>query len=224
MRELKKRLCTVATLVPKGARVADIGTDHGHLPIYLIQNGISPFCIASDIKEKPLATARQNIQKTATSEIDTRLGFGLSTVKPQEVDCVTIAGMGGEVISSIIADAQWLKDNRYTLILQPMTSADALRKYLCEAGFEIVCEVATDESDRIYTVLKVQYSGICFSPDGAFLRCGKLSENEPISRRYIEKQLKIVKKCIDDILSSGRDDVLNDLYNTYNSIKNLLGD
>lgn len=224
MRELKKRLYTVSTLVPKGARVADIGTDHGHLPIYLRQNGISPFCIASDIKEKPLATARLNIQKTSTSEIDTRLGFGLSTVKPYEVDCITIAGMGGEVISSIIAEAQWLKDSRYTLILQPMTSADALRKYLCENGFAIIREVATDEADRVYTVLKVQYSGICFSPDDAFLRCGKLSAKDPISRRYIEKQLKIVKKCIDDLTASGKDAALNDLYNTYNSIKNLLGD
>ena len=117
MRQIKNRLYTVSTLVPFGARVADIGCDHGHLPIYLMREGISPFCIASDIKEKPLLSARANIEKVGLS-IETRLGAGLSTIKENEVDCITIAGIGGEVIASILDDCSWIKDGKYTLILQ----------------------------------------------------------------------------------------------------------
>ena len=159
MKSLKPRLYTLSTLVPKGARVADIGCDHGHLPIYLIKEGISPFCIASDIKQKPLESAKANIQKLNCQNIDTRLGAGLSTIKEDEVDCITIAGMGGEVISSILEDAPFVKNGKYTLVLQPMTSADALRRYLCENGFSIEREVACLDGGKIYTVIKARFSG-----------------------------------------------------------------
>lgn len=224
MRKLKNRLFTVSTLVPNGARVADIGTDHGHLPIYLRQNEISSLCIACDIKEKPLESARQNIEKTGVDGIELRLGSGLEPVRPDEIDCVCIAGMGGEVISKILKNAAWIKDDRYTLILQPMTSADALRRFLCQEGFEIISETATAEADRIYTILKVKYSGAAFSPDEAFCRCGKLSPDKSFARKYIEKQLKIVGKCIDDLKASNRNDSAEALTDTYSSIKKLLGD
>ena len=154
MRQLKNRLYTVATLVPKGSRVADIGTDHGHLPIYLIREGICPFCLACDIKEKPLENARENIAKTGTSNIETRLGAGLVPVSPDEVDCITIAGMGGEVISAILEESPWVRNEKYTLILQPMTSADALRRYLCEKGFNIESETAVEENRKEATCTK----------------------------------------------------------------------
>ena len=203
MRQLKKRLYTVSTLVPNGARVADIGTDHGHLPIYLIGAGISPFCLACDIKEKPLMSARENIAKTGTQNIEARLGAGLSPVSPEEVDCITIAGMGGEVISSILEDAPWVRDEKYTLILQPMTSADALRKYLCEKGFEIESETAVEENRKIYSVLKVRFSGKSFSPDEFFCRVGKLSPDTDDAVTYIKKQRRIVEELISDRKSAG---------------------
>lgn len=203
MRQLKNRLYTVSTLVPNGARVADIGCDHGHLPIYLIREGISPFCIASDIKEKPLCSAKENIEKTGTKNIETRLGAGLSTVKDGEVDCITIAGMGGEVIASIIDACHWIKDNRYTLVLQPMTSADALRRYLSENGFSIEKEVACIDGNKIYTVIKATFSGEFSVMDEAFYRTGMLDATDDVARKYIEKQLRIVKKLIDDRICAG---------------------
>ncbi|MBE6782186.1 MAG: SAM-dependent methyltransferase [Ruminococcaceae bacterium] len=198
MKQLKTRLYTVSTLVPKGARVADIGTDHGHLPIYLVQRGICPNCIACDIKEKPLENARTNIEKVGISSIETRLGSGLEVVLPNEVDCITVAGMGGEVISAILENAPWVKDNKYTLILQPMTSADHLRIWLCENGFSIETEVACEENRKVYTVIKAVFSGECFTPDEVFCRIGKLKPDKEDNIKYIEKQAKIIKSLIDE--------------------------
>lgn len=223
MRELKDRLYTVSTLVPKGARVADIGTDHGHLPIYLINKEISPFCIACDIREKPLLSAKSNIEKTGTEKIELRLGDGLNPVSPDEVDCIVIAGMGGEVISSIIEKADWLKDEKYTLVLQPMTSADALRRYLYENGFEIEREIAVRDAGRIYAVLKVVFSGNALSPDDAFCRIGRLDITEANARLYAEKQLGIVEKCINDLKNADKTENLDTLADTYNKIKASLG-
>lgn len=205
MRQLKNRLYTVSTLVPSGSRVADIGTDHGHLPIYLIQQGISPFCLACDIKEKPLESAKENIAKTGTRNIETRLGNGLQPVLPQEADCFIIAGMGGEVIASILDGADWIRDDRYTLILQPMTSADALRRYLAEKGFSIESETACEENRKVYTVIKAVFTGEVFAPDELFCRVGKLSPDSEAAVKYIEKQLRIIKELIADRAAAGLD-------------------
>ncbi len=205
MRQLKNRLYTVSTLVPQGARVADIGTDHGHLPIYLIQNGISPFCLACDIKEKPLQSAKENIAKTETKNIEARLGCGLDPVSPDEVDCITIAGMGGEVISSILEDTPWVQNEKYTLIVQPMTSADALRKWLCENGFNIESEIACEENRKVYTVIKVAFTGEVFTPDEFFCRVGRLTPDSEAAVKYIEKQKRIIEELIADRKAAGLD-------------------
>ncbi len=221
MRQIKNRLYTVSTLVPNGARVADIGCDHGHLPIYLMREGISPLCIASDINEKPLEAAKANIKKVGFP-IDTRLGAGLSTIKEDEVDCITIAGMGGEVIASILEDASWIKSDKYTLILQPMTSADALRRYLCENGFSIEKELACTDSGKIYSVISARFSGEFSLEDDAFYRTGRLDATDEVARKYIEKQLKIVEKLAADLKTSGRDFSVQTA--TYNKIKEILGE
>ena len=205
MKSLKNRLYTVSTLVPRGARVADIGTDHGHLPIYLIREGISPFCLACDIKEKPLSSAKENIEKTSTPNIETRLGAGLNPVSPDEVDCITIAGMGGEVIASILEDAPWVRAEKYTLILQPMTSADALRRYLAEKGFSIEIETACEENRKVYTVIKAVFTGEIFAPDEFFCRVGRLTPNSEAAVKYIEKQKRIIEELIADRKAAGLD-------------------
>lgn len=206
MRELKGRLYTIKTLIPDGVRVADIGTDHGHLPISLIKSGNVSGVIATDIREKPLASARQNIEKTGTVGIELRLGDGLSPILPHEVDYIVISGMGGEVISSILSDCDWIKDKKFTLLLQPMTSADALRRYLTENGFEIIEETALSDSNKLYTVIKAAYSGEKIKKSEAFYRLGKIKADTECGRAYIDKQLGIVKKCIADLQKTEKQD------------------
>ena len=205
MRNLKDRLYTVQTLVPKGSRVADIGTDHGHLPISLVKAEISPFVIAADIGVKPLSVAKQNIEKCGLKNIETRLSDGLEAIKPDEVDCVTIAGMGGEVIEGILERCPWIKNARYTLILQPMTGADTLRRYLVLNGFETVEEKAVLDAGKLYCVIKAKFSGNVLPQSEAFYRVGKLDPKKPTDKAYIEKQLKIATKCKLDLENSGRD-------------------
>lgn len=222
MRTLKDRLYTVQTLVPKGARVADIGTDHGHLPISLVKAEISPFVIAADIREKPLSVAKQNIEKCGLKNIETRLGDGLSPIKPDEVDCVCIAGMGGEVIEGIIANCTWIKDPRYTLILQPMTGADYLRRYLSSSGYEIEEEIAVEDTGKLYCVIKARFSGKKTEESEAFYRVGKLDPKKSTDKAYIEKQLKIAAKCKLDLEKSGKDFTFFE--NLCSNIKLILGE
>ena len=222
MRTLKDRLYTVQTLVPKGSRVADIGTDHGHLPISLVKAEISPFVIAADIKENPLSVAKSNIEKCGLKNIETRLGDGLAAVEPNEVDCVTIAGMGGEVIEGILERCPWIKCDHYTLILQPMTGADSLRRYLVSNGYEIDEEVAVEEAGKLYCVIKSRFSGKTAEKSEAFYRVGKLDPKKPTDKAYIEKQLKIATKCKLDLEKSGRD--FSFFENICREIKEILGE
>ena len=205
MRELKNRLKTIESLVPIGARVADIGTDHGHLPISLVRGKIASEVIACDINEKPLKNAKENIEKTGTENIELRLGDGLAPIKPDEVDCIVIAGMGGEVIAGILDSCPFIKDKSYTLLLQPMTSADLLRKYLCQNGFSIVSETAVAEGKRIYTVIKATFGGEKTDFSEAFYLCGKLDPKDETARLYIEKQQKIVLKTLNDLKTNNMD-------------------
>ena len=102
MNNLSLRLSTIASLVPKGAFVCDVGTDHGFLPIFLMESGKARGVIATDINEKPLKKAKENLKKTGTEGITLRLCDGLSGIKKGDADTVIIAGMGGEVISGIL--------------------------------------------------------------------------------------------------------------------------
>lgn len=163
------RLKLIASLVPDGARVCDIGTDHAYLPIELIKSGKASRVIATDIREKPLENARKNIQKSGVTEIDLRLCDGLSAVEKSETDAVIIAGMGGEVISGIISRAKWLKEKPYTLlILQPTTSPEDLRRFLIANCFEITSDTAISENGKLYSVMTAVFTGNKISVPGYF--------------------------------------------------------
>lgn len=196
MNKLSIRLETIASLVPFGARVCDIGTDHGYLSIYLKSNNIAESVIATDLNEKPLLTARKNIELSGVSGIDLRLGNGLSPVKKGDADTVIIAGMGGEVISGILSQCNWIKNEEITLILQPTTSADSLRRYLNENGFEIRSEKAVDENRKLYSVMVVKHTGNIIKKPEYFYYIGLLKPISQAETLYIKKQQKILLKCI----------------------------
>lgn len=128
--QLSPRLRSVADLVPQNAVLADIGTDHGFLPIYLLQRNQIKRAVAADLREGPLSKAKANTEKYGLSDrMEFRLCDGLSAVKPEDADTISIAGMGGETIAQILEAAPWTKDGNHKLLLQPMTSAYDLRNF-----------------------------------------------------------------------------------------------
>jgi tRNA (adenine22-N1)-methyltransferase len=152
---LTPRLQAIAEMIPQGASLADIGTDHGYLPIALLKEAQIPYAIAADINEKPLASARKNTGEAFLDKMQFRLGNGIEPIEPGEVDLVVIAGMGGELISEILS-ADWEKTRSIpTYILQPMVKVPVLRKFLHENHFRILDEELVREGKKFYQIIKV---------------------------------------------------------------------
>ncbi len=150
------RLLTVARFVRPESHVADVGTDHAYVPVWLVKNGIASSSIAMDINRGPIERASENIKKFGLSDnIKTRLSNGLEALLPGEADTVIIAGMGGILINEILENAKHLNLGIRHFILQPMTAVEETRKYLEKNGFLIEDERLSREDDKIYTVLSV---------------------------------------------------------------------
>lgn len=222
MPNLSNRLNTIFGLIPNGSRVADIGTDHAYLPIALCLSGKTKNVIACDIKEKPFLIARRNLDKNGCSFVQTRLGDGLSPIKEGEVDCVVIAGMGGEVIVNILNASPISEDNSVLFLLQPMTHATDLRKWLCEHGFNYQ-ETAIKDAGKVYTVFSAKKDGEKrkIQPKEYFI--GELTGKTEEELLYINKQLSIIKSCIDGLknVDSKKEQYLFYL-DAYNSINSFL--
>lgn len=195
MRALSKRLLTIADFVPYGAYVCDVGTDHALLPVFLSKSGRVKGVIATDINEKPLEAARKNIVRDKAENIKLRLCDGLAAVTKGEADTIIIAGMGGEVISGIISRCGWIKDSGTTLILQPMTSGEILRKFLFDNGFEITSEKAVFENGKVYSVILSRYTGRTFRAPDYYYFIGKTDPADKYGLRYIKKQLSRCEDC-----------------------------
>ena len=149
------RLKTVIDNV-KHKKIADIGTDHAYIPIFLAEKNLADRVIATDINEGPLNIARDNIKrKGLENKIETRLGGGLSVIRAGESDDIIIAGMGGILISEIIEnDIDTAKQSR--LVLQPMNAQYELRKYLVSHGFRITGEDLAVEGFKVYNVITAE--------------------------------------------------------------------
>lgn len=155
--QLTPRLLAVAKQVPLGAKLADVGTDHAHLPVFLLRQATISEAIASDIRENPLERGRAVARLHGVEEkISFRLCAGLSGIRPGEADTVVIAGMGGETIAAILKEAFWLQDAKVRLLLQPMSSVPELRLWLQANGFVIRREEVVSEGRRFYVVMTVE--------------------------------------------------------------------
>ena len=147
--ELSKRLYAVASLVTEGASVADIGTDHGYIPIYLIENQIAARAIALDINKGPLERARMHIVGHGLKgQIETRLSDGLKEVKPGEVDTMIAAGMGGGLVIKILREGKPVVDTLKSCILQPQSEIHRVRRYVAENQMKIVDEMCIRDREN----------------------------------------------------------------------------
>ncbi len=203
---LSKRLNAVATLIKKDKIVADVGTDHASLPIFLVKEGRAKKVYASDINEGPIKIAKNNISAANLNEkIDVFLSDGLKNV-PNDAEEIAIAGMGGRLISEIIDAAPFTKSEKVGLILQPMSDSVTLRKYLYENGYEIVKEFAFEDAKHLYSVLRVEYKGECISPTEVMCRVGRLLDNfGEFERAYIEREIGKCEKKIEGLKTSGKE-------------------
>lgn len=151
--KLSPRMAAVAELIPPGSSVADIGTDHGYLPVYLAQCGTYGALAASDINAGPLGNARKS---AAAYDVFHKIRFvhspGLAFAGSDGYDTIVIAGMGGELIASILRDAPWTKRNK-TLILQPNSKVDVLVTFLLEAGYCLTAARLVNDTGKLYQIL-----------------------------------------------------------------------
>ena len=204
---ISKRLRAAADFVRAGAFVADVGTDHAYLPIYLAKTGKIRGGVASDINEGPYLCAKKNIAAEGLSDILTACHTaGLSGIEEFSPTDIMVCGMGGELIASILDGAPWVKNGKIRLILQPMTHPEILRKYLLDSGFNIKDEKIVHE-DKLYVVLSAEYSGISESYTEAELLLGKKNIERATDELYmlIDWQIGVERRIADAKTSGGAD-------------------
>ena len=154
---ISTRLLACAGFVHRGDRVADIGCDHGYLSLYLLQQGIASSVIASDVNEGPLLSARRNAAKYGVAnKIEFYLSDGAVSI-PRDFDDLVCAGMGADTMIHILESAPWLRDSKYTLILQCQSKTPMLRRYLSETGFRIYDEAVLRDGRFLYTIMEVSW-------------------------------------------------------------------
>jgi tRNA (adenine22-N1)-methyltransferase len=172
--KLSNRLSTVAKYVPKGARLADIGSDHAYLPCFLAKNGQIEFAVAGEVVLGPFQSAELQVTSEGLTDfISVRLGDGLEVIKENEVNCITIAGMGGALITSILENGKNKLGSVRRLILQPNISAISIRKWFIDNGWELLGEEILEEDGKIYEIL-VGEKGEPLKPYGENIEKGLL--------------------------------------------------
>ena len=197
MVKISNRLMTAAALVTQGYTLADVGTDHGYIPIYLLQQKKIPAAIAMDINEGPLERAKKHIALYGLQAyIQTRLSDGVAALKPGEVEAVLIAGMGGGLVMHILKDGEKVCQSAKELILQPQSEIEHVREFLREKGYTILAEDMVYEDGKFYPMMKVQYQGENENAQKASevlklsdLYGGLLLQNRhPVLKTFLEKE------------------------------------
>ena len=209
MLAINKRLKLVAEYV-EGARLADIGSDHAYLPIYLIKQGKIDFAVAGEVVEGPHKVSIKNVEEEGLSnKIICRKASGLDAVKLEDnVDVITICGMGGKLISDILTNGKDKLINKPMLVLQPNVGEDALRDTLSTLGYNIIKEDIIEEDGHIYEIIVAVYGEMSLSEDekkfGKFLlkTKGELFKKKWLQEidktNYILEQLKKAKDSQDE--------------------------
>lgn len=206
--QLQPRLACIAGLVPEGARLADIGTDHGYLPVWLLQQGMIGHAIASDINALPLDHARATALECDVMErMDFRLCPGLEKIKAEECDTIAIAGMGGETIIAILSAAAWTKDGAHTLLLQPMTKTADLRKWLAVNEYRFTEERLVWDKNYLYPVLRVT-GGECPQLTELQALTGVLLADDPLYGEYLTQHKEKLRRAAEGLRRSGRENAL----------------
>ncbi|RQD66891.1 MAG: SAM-dependent methyltransferase [Tindallia sp. MSAO_Bac2] len=161
MVKLPVRLDAIAAMISPVKSIADIGTDHGLLPVYLLQTGKTEYAIVSDINKGPLEKARKTAHlHCVESVMDFRLGNGLEVLRPNEASVIIMAGMGGLLINSLLDNSTKVINSVDYLILQPMQAVSEVRKYLLKNGYRVYVDRLVKEKNHFYHIIKVKYENL----------------------------------------------------------------
>jgi len=198
---LGNRLKTIASKIDKGFIVADIGTDHAHLPIFLISEGISKKVIATEILPCPYKRAQQNIKKSGYQDfIEIRFGSGFKPIKAGEADVAVIAGMGANTIIDIIEESRETANSFKKLILQPMRYQPKLREYLFTIGYRIVDEDVVQEADKYYEIIVTRRANVtCYDEIDLFVGPVLRHKKTSVIKDYINYRIEKLQKVIDTL-------------------------
>ena len=222
--KLDDRLSSVASLVRNGKKVADIGTDHGYLVAYLVENGVCPCGIAADLRKGPLDNARQTvIAQGLTDKIELILSDGLDNIDPDACDDIVIAGMGGNLIAEILDKASWVKNENIHIVAQPMTHAEVLRQYFIDNGFEIIQEKTSTDGKRYYCVISASFTAKRQEHTSSYIYTGEIKPETDTDIKYLKKILAALVKKYQALTSAGKEDKDN-LKEIIDKIKTLLGE
>lgn len=206
MLKISDRLATVASLIPAGANLVDIGTDHGYVPIWLLQNQRIASAIAMDVNKGPLARAKDNRDKYGFSEVmDLRLSNGFEKLHPGEGDSVLIAGMGGPLMIRIIEEGRENASSIQTWVLQPQSEIPSVRRYLHEHDFIIVEEIMLKDEGKYYMAMKA-VPGQESSWNRLEYLFGKylLEQKHSVLKEFIEKETELYKKIRQQLIESNQ--------------------
>ena len=212
---LKGRLKLIADKVPKCNVLADIGTDHAYIPIYLVQNGVCQKAIASDVKIGPVKMAINNISLYKLSEkIETRLGNGLDTIEINEADSIIIAGMGGTLLTELLEANKPKTVNADTLVLQPMNDLHVVRKWLYDNAFEIYDEEMVAEGPKMYFVLSAKFTGNKKQYSDFELYVGQrlIEKKDPLLGAYCRMKVQQIDRVLEQLEEMKENDALKSQY------------
>ena len=207
------RLDAIAAWVPDGAKLADVGTDHALLPLWLLKKEKIRSAVATDINELPLRRAQANAEKAEEDRIRFVLCDGLAGVDPQEADTVVIAGLGGENIADILRRSPWSCRDGITLILQPMSRTEILCRSFFELGLKLEREQLVEDTGRVYPIFQLSRGEMQPWKSGEYYTgLFSMLEGSPLLQRFLSEQQRRLKSAVDGLTQSGRDpDRLNAL-------------
>lgn len=212
--ELSKRLRAVAELVESGNTLADIGTDHAYIPIYLVGRGRISSAVAMDVNRGPLKRAEENIWESGYADkITVRLSDGFGALREGEAQSAVISGMGGSLMIRILRDGEQAVRSLKECILQPQSDIEKVRTFLTGEGFSFIQEDMVEEDGKYYPMMKVKPPSGTAGQDEGFaedwsvteLRYGRLllRDRHPVLREYLEREMRLYREILERLGRAG---------------------
>lgn len=206
--QLSQRLSSVASMVTAGNCLADVGTDHGYVPIYLYERNIIPRAIAMDVNQGPLERAKLHIEESGMGEvIETRLSDGFSALKPGEVDAALIAGMGGPLMIRILSTCPEVTASLKELILQPQSEIENVRRWLYEQGYEITKEHMVLEEGKYYPMFRAVKNPDAEKLSDLEYQFGRVEvlEERSVLKSYLVRELEGKREILEKLQAQDSD-------------------